>query len=111
MDAKKKMTQRPVMKWSKKNLVYRRWTQRMVCRRLRKSTCRTIEEPVQPVSSAKALCSSTGRIVWPEKKRKKELQMIENRSAPGELFPARVLTGRLGEKTVGVQRHGHGVTL
>jgi len=46
-----------------------------------------------------------------KKERKKELQMIENRSAPGELFPARVLTGRLGEKTVGVQRHGHGVTL
>jgi len=90
------------MKWSKKNLVYRRWTQRMVCRRLRKSTCRTIEEPVQPVSSAKAPCSSTGRIVWPEKERKKELQMIETRRAPGELFPARVLTGRLGEKTVGV---------
>jgi len=46
-----------------------------------------------------------------KKERKKELQMIENRSAPGELFPARVLTGRLGEKTVGVYRHGHGVTL
>jgi hypothetical protein len=52
------------------------------------------------VSSAKALCSPTVRIVWPENE--KELQMIEDRCAPGELFPARVLTGRLGEKTVGV---------
>ena len=86
-------------KWSKKDFVVRRCTQRMVRRWLRKSkhAGQLAEEPVhQTVSSVKALCSSTGRIVWPEIRKKERTTNDWKQKRPRGIIPCQSIDRTIG---------------